>query len=132
FFDRGVVRALCNPASLESPLPAAEVGPALEHLVFQELHAYQQYFARDVPLAFWRTYGKQEVNFVFGDVAIEVKASASIANRHLKGLRALASDYPLRRQIVVCREPVWRRVGDIEIHPVRDFLTSLWAHDIVK
>lgn len=133
FFDVGVVRALRDPAGLDAPLPTAASGPALEHLVFQELHAYLQCFARDVALNFWRTYTKQEVDFVVGgDIAVEVKSSAAVQEKHLKGLRALADDHPLRRRILVCREPRWRRMGDVEIYPVEKFLESLWSHEVVR
>lgn len=133
FFDVGVARALREPHGLPTPLPAADRGPALEHLVFQELNAYKQYFARDVELNFWRTYSKREVDFVLGgEIAIEVKSSAAVQEKHLKGLHALAEDRPLRRRIVVCREPRWRRMGDVEIFPVELFLEALWSHELVR
>ncbi len=130
FFDVGVMRALREPRGLDAPLPASLLGPALEHFVFQELFAYIQYFARDTPLNFWRTYSQQEVDFVVGgDIAIEVKASATIHDRHVKGLHALAKERPLRRRLVVCREPRWRRHGDVEVYPVMHFLNALWSHE---
>ena len=133
FFDLGVVRALRDPRGLHAPLPAVSLGPALEHLVFQELYAYVQYFARDMPLNFWRTYSQHEVDFVLGgEVAIEVKASRNVQGKNLKGIRFLAEEHPLRRQIVVCREPQWRRVGEIEIFPVEHFLKALWAHQVIR
>ena len=45
--------------------------------------------------------------------------------------RALAEDQPLRRRLVVCQEPVWRRQGDVEIYPLVTFLEELWSHQIV-
>ena len=133
FFDLGVARALRNPGGLEFPPALADVGPALEHLVFQELFAYLQYFARDVSLEFWRTHSKQEVDFVVGgEIAIEVKATDNVQDRHLVGLRALAEDHPVRRRIVVCREPAWRQMGEVEVHPLLHFLSTLWSHDLIK
>lgn len=132
FFDVGVMRALREPTGYPRPLTAAELGPALEHLIFQELFAYLQYFARSTPLSFWRTYTKQEVDFVVGDsLAVEVKATQSVRDKHLRGLRALAEERSLRRRIVVCREPMWRRMGDVEVFPVEAFLRALWAHELV-
>lgn len=133
FFDAGVVRALQDPRGLGTPLSASTVGMALEHFIFQELYAFAQYFARGASLQFWRTHAKQEVDFVInGEVAIEVKASSNVQDRHLKGLRALEQDRPMRRQIVVCREPHSRRMGDVEILPVQHFLDLLWSCDIVR
>jgi len=76
-----------------------------------------------------------EVDFIVDDLrcAIESKASPSIKDAHLKGLRELVKDHPeTRRRIVVCLEPESRRTADgIEILGVRDFLDSLWSGGIV-
>ena len=132
FFDVGVARALRDPIALRAPtLPSMELGWALEHLLFQELRAYLSYFPDGRQLEFWRTYSGQEVDFVIGDTAIEVKATRSVTRRDLRGLRALAKDRALRRQLVVCREPERRVVEDVEIWPVGPFLAALWQHAIL-
>ena len=130
FFDVGVANAL---ASLGRILPGSPtLGPALEQLVFCELSAWLAY-ARDLrPLSYWRTEDGSEVDFVVGDeVAIEVKATGSVTSRDLTGLRRLAAETPLTRQIMVCREPAVRIVDGIQILPVMAFLRGLWEGELL-
>ena len=70
------------------------------------------------------------------EVALEVKASARVADVALKPLAALADDGPARRRIVVCleRQPpeIADRHGRIAILPVQRFLEELWAGKIAS
>ncbi len=130
FFDNGVANLLAGVTRVETGSPA--FGPALEQLVFCELRAWLAYARDHRPLTFWRTADGSEVDFVIGDsAAIEVKATAAVTRRDLTGLRRLAAETPLAERIVVCREPVARRVEDgIRILPVREFLRALWADEL--
>jgi hypothetical protein len=66
------------------------------------------------------------------DVAIEVKSSARMHEKHTSGLRALMGDTPVRRAIVVCQESEPRKTDTgIEVLPWRNFLEQLWADEIV-
>ena len=127
FFDAGVARHLARrpPAPRGSP----EWGQGLEHIVFLELLAYVGYRRLRKPVGYWRSRGQVEVDFVVGDtVAVEVKASRTVTDRHLGGLRALAEDVPLRARIVVCLESEPRRTDDgISILPAENFFRLLWA-----
>ena len=129
FFDVGVANAL---ASIGEILPGSPAfGPALEHLVFCELSTWLAYNRDPRPLSYWRTNDGSEVDFVVGDeVAIEVKATASVTRRDLAGLNRLAAETPLRRRFVVCREPVAREVEGIRIVPAREFFHALWTGEI--
>jgi predicted AAA+ superfamily ATPase len=77
-----------------------------------------------------------EVDFVIAEgqkpvVAIEVKASRSISLRDVRGLAALAEDWPRVRKIAVTLEPHPRTTQDgIEILPVEEFLGRLWDRKI--
>jgi predicted AAA+ superfamily ATPase len=127
-FDIGVVRALCGERGLGPDGPA--FGRAFEHFVWQELRAHRDYFARGASIHFWRDVGGAEVDFVLGgSVAVEVKSSALVHDRDLRGLQAITGqdDFPITRRIVVCREPEPRRVGDIELVPWELFLEQLWS-----
>ena len=130
FFDVGVANAL---ASLGRILPGSPtLGPALEQLVFCELSAWLAYARDPRPLSYWRTEDGSEVDFVVGDeVAVEVKATGSVTSRDLTGLRRLAAETPLTRQIMVCREPAVRIVDGIQILPVMAFLRSLWEGELL-
>ena len=130
FFDVGVANALASVGEIRAGGPS--FGPALEQLVFCELSAWLAYARDPRPLSYWRTAEGSEVDFVIGDeVGIEVKATASVTSRDLTGLRRLAAETPLRTRIVVCREPVMRVVEGIRILPVGDFLSALWAGDLL-
>ena len=130
FFDVGVANALASVGEIRAGGPS--FGPALEQLVFCELSAWLAYARDPRPLSYWRTAEGSEVDFVIGDeVGIEVKATASVTSRDLTGLRRLAAETPLRTRIVVCREPVMRVVEGIRFLPVGDFLSALWAGDLL-
>ena len=102
--------------------------------MFLELRAWLDYRRRDDLLTYWRSRSQPEVDFVVGDaVAIAVKAKPRVSARDYKGLLALAEEVPLRRKLVVCHEPRRRREENgVEIVPVRDFLTALWADAIIE
>ncbi len=126
FFDVGVARFLRREGLVKRG--SAQWGQALEHQVCLELQAYLSYRRLRAPLTFWRTYSQMKVDFVVGDVmAIEVKASGVVTDRHLAGLRALAEEIPLRQRLVVSLETHPRRTEDgIEILPVEMFFDRLW------
>lgn len=130
FFDVGIANAL---ASMGEILPGSPMfGPALEQLVFAELSAWLAYARDQRKLAYWRTEDGSEVDFVIGDeVAIEVKATSSVTRRDLTGLLRLAAETNLKRQLVVCRESVPRRIGTIQILPIKDFLQCLWDGELL-
>lgn len=130
FFDVGVANTLLKRSEI---VPGSETfGRALEHLIFLELRARLDYSRVDLPLTYWRSLSRFEVDFVIGDrIAIEVKAKPRVASRDIKGLRALAEDLPLERKIVVCTEPRRRMDEDIEVLPVEEFLADLWTGKVL-
>ncbi len=129
FFDVGVVNALLeidgyNPRSNDARWQ-------LEQYIGQELLAYCDYSDRNIKLNFWRSTDKCEVDYVLGDaVAIEVKHTASVTEKDLKGLTAIHAEGKWRHKIVVSRDPIPRRIGDIDIFPVEEFLQRLWNNDL--
>jgi uncharacterized protein len=99
FFDAGVSQAIRPTSPLDS---AAELdGPALETLVFQELHAINDYLECDYRLYFWRTKNGLEVDFILygpeGLIAIEVKRSAHLHSKNFRGLKEFKKGYPTAR-----------------------------------
>jgi len=126
FFDVGVANYLMRRGQI---LPgSADFGRALEHLVALEVRAYLDYSRIDLPLTFWRSQSKFEVDLVVGDhLAIEVKAKERITDGDLKGLRALADEMPLGERIVVSLETWNRQTEDgIQILGVEEFFRRLW------
>ena len=134
-FDVGIANHLAR----RRPAPGTpEFGKSVEHLVLMELQAFRAYRSQDLEIRYWRTSTGQEVDFVLNDreVAIEVKASARIADAAFKPLAALGDDGRLRQRILVCLERQPREVGDrhgrIRVLPLRVFFEELWAGRIVS
>lgn len=95
-----------------------------------EIQAHRAYSGLFYPVVYWRTASQFEVDFILGetDVAIEVKATSSAGDRHLKGLRAFKEEHRARNFILVSLDPAPRRTSDgIEILPWRVFLDRLWG-----
>ncbi len=130
-FDSGVCRRLQGRTSLAPKTP--EYGEAFEAFLHHELRCYIAYRAREHSLHFWRTHSGAEVDFVLGGrVAIEAKATATVAPQDLRGLVAIARHYPLAHRIVVSLESHERRVDGIIILPWKQFLARLWAGEFEK
>ncbi len=130
FFDIGVVAHLTGRGHVQ---PGSELfGRAFEHFIFMELSAYSSYSGTFFPISYWRTTSGREVDFIFGDVALEVKSTSRIQDRHLKGIRAFKEEFNVALFLVVSREASPRRTADgILILPWRDFLDRLWSGAIV-
>lgn len=127
-FDVGLVNQLLHRNHLERG--TKEYGHAFEHLIMQELIAYIGYTRNDNPLSYWRTYTGIEVDAIIGNakIAIEIKSTEDVQNKHLKGLRAFGEEYPECRKIIVALDRISRTTDDsIEIMYVYDFLKQLWG-----
>jgi len=125
FFDIGVTRALQGRKGKIEPR-SPEFGKALESYIAHELLAYSSYKHLSPP-RFWRTVGGIEVDFLLGDLAVEVKASERISKGDLKGLKALREEGTHKTFILVGLEKLPRVVDGIQILPLENFLEKLWA-----
>lgn len=130
-FDVGVANYLMHRSHLKQGSP--EYGHAFEHLIIQEMMAYLGYQGRQGELSYWRTGTGVEIDAVLGDAAvgIEIKSTNEVKDNQLKGLRSFGQDYPEARLIVVSNDMYKRRKDNIEIFPVKEFLSDLWAGKIV-
>jgi predicted AAA+ superfamily ATPase len=127
FFDVGVVGAL-QDRQFRPGTP--EFGEAVETYLMHELASYRDYVS-GTPLTYWRSTSGFEVDFIVGDhTAVEVKAKPTIGPRDVKSLQALAEEAALKRYICVSLEPRRRRLGEITILPVADFLDALWDGEL--
>lgn len=129
-FDVGVTNYLLKRSHLQQGSP--EYGHALEHFIMQELVAYFGYNQYDNVISYWRTNSGIEVDAVLGDadVAIEIKSSTEVKDSQMRGLKSFSDDYPQARLIIVSLDKYRRRKENIEIIPVREFLTDLWLGKI--
>lgn len=130
FFDIGVVACLTGRGHVHAASELFE--RAFEHFIFMEVSAYSSYSGTFFPVSYWRTASGYEVDFIFDDVALEVKSMLPIQDRHLNGIRAFKEEFNMAQYIVVSREEAPRETADgILILPWRDFLDRLWSGAIV-
>lgn len=127
YFDVGVYNYLMNRTSLPQGTP--EYGHAFEHFVVQEIRAYLGYTHNEKKLSYWHTYSNKEIDVVIGDAefGIEIKSTDEIQPKHLGNFRDYHDEFPESRCIMVSRDKLSRRNGNIEILYVFDFLKMLWS-----
>lgn len=134
FFDVGVERSVARMTVPTETM--AEFGVLFETYIVMELTAYIDYCRHsDTEITYYRTSdGKREVDFILGDeVAIEVKSTKSITDKHLANLRELREEGIFSSYIVVSREESLRMVDDgILILLWKEFLGRLWDGRIIK
>ena len=125
FFDIGIARALRNiPTPKEN---TTEFGEYFEHLICMELKSWIDYKHPRSKLTYWRSNSNMEVDFcVDEEIAIEVKSSSNVTEKHLKGLKALREEGIFKRYVVVCQEEHPRITDGIEILPWKYFFEELW------
>jgi len=131
-FDIGVANALLKRGEIKAG--SEMFGHAFEHFIYNEIIAHQHYSGIDYQLSYWRTTSQFEVDFILGDheVAIEVKSTELASPRHLKGLKAFAEEYKVKRLILVSNDQYSRKTENITIIPWREFLLQLWSGLIIK
>ena len=128
-FDSGVARRLSRR---NEAMPAThEYGHLFETWVHHELRCYLDTRTRDGEIAYWRTQGGTEVDFVVGNSAIETKSTTHITSRDLNGLRAIAEEGEFVRRVVVCRESRPQKIDGVEVLPAAEFVQRLWADELV-
>lgn len=90
-FDGGVQAALVDRKHLNRNSP--DFGVALEHWILHELRAWKSYKRNHLPIHFWCSTAKHEVDFCIGvDLAIEVKTTTRLSKVHfLKFMRTMES-----------------------------------------
>lgn len=130
YFDVGVYNHLLNRTSLAPGSP--EYGHCFEHFVIQEIKAYLGYNGNKKQLSYWHTYNGKEIDAVIGDaeIGIEIKSAEEIQPRHLSNFKDYHDEYPSSRCILVSRDKLSRRSGDVELLYINDFLKKLWAGEI--
>jgi predicted AAA+ superfamily ATPase len=126
-FDIGLVNHIAGRGVIR---PKSELfGRAFEHFVLLEIRAWNSYRRHYKPISYWRSTSQFEVDFIIGnELAIEVKATDLVQDRHLKGLRALREEGLVKEYCVVSCDQEKRVTEDgITIYPWREFLSRLWA-----
>ena len=126
FFDTGVLNGLLNNFTAS----ADRLGGLFEHLVFNQL--LDSAAARDKPLrvSSYRTEHGAEVDFIVEDgrqtLAVEVKASTTVARVDTRGFRSFADYYGKRhRPVLAYLGGVRKVVKGIEVLPWQALLKDL-------
>ncbi len=127
YFDCGIFRSLRPIGPLDSSYEID--GGALEGLIGQHLRAWIAYSSNVCTLSYWRTKSGVEVDFVlYGENTfwvIEVKNSAKINSKMLKGLTAFREDYPEARALLLYRGEERLLINDVLCLPCESFLRGL-------
>ncbi len=131
-FDIGVVNTLARRGRVE--FKSELFGRLFEHFIALELRAFLAYHFIDLPLQYWRSSAHFEVDFIIGNqIAIEVKGSDFITDKHLKGIRAFKEEGLIQKCIVISLDPEERLTNDgIHIWPWENFLKKLWSGELIK
>ena len=128
FFDTGVTHALCGTKTLDRN--SNLWGDSFEHFIGMELRAFLSYDRIRVPLAFWRTTGGHEVDFVIdGMLAVEVKATSKVTRSDLNGLRALQEEGKFKNLICVSNDKIDREMNGVQCLHWTTFLRRLWDRE---
>ena len=126
FFDTGVTNSLKGVQNLD---PKSNLfGQAFEQFIGCELRAYLSYKNIHLPLQFWQSKSRMEVDFVIGDqIAIEVKASNKITSYDQKGLLAIKEEKKWKHLIIVSQDPIEGHFKNSIQHIYwENFLKQLW------
>jgi predicted AAA+ superfamily ATPase len=130
FFDMGVVKHLRRLESISEA--SQDFGDFFEHFLFLELRAWIDYTNPSRTLHYWRSTSAFEVDFILdGKIALEVKSTTHVAQKHFRGLKALQEERVFDKHIVVCREKEKRSIDGILIYPWELFLDDLWSGKII-
>ncbi len=129
FFDIGIVSQLTRRGLVEE---GSELfGKAFEQFIILEILAHSSYSGRNYPISYWRTASQFEVDIILGaDIAIEIKSTDRVSDKHLKGLRAFMEEH-LASCFLVSRDPQPRKTNDgILILPWEDFIERMWENKL--
>ena len=125
-FDVGVVNTLKKiPMILND---SSAFGDAFEHFIVNEVRAYNLYAKKREQLCYWRSVRQDEVDLVIDKkVAIEIKSTKQVKNKHLKGLLALKEEGLFQDYLIVSQDPIEQThdTGIVMI-PWDKFLDKLW------
>ena len=130
FFDIGVRNTLANITKIEENTEL--YGQTFEHFIALELRSYLSYRRIKHKLTYWRSKNGHEVDFIIGDeIAIEIKSSSNISQKHLRGLEYMREEGILKRYICVSRDKILKNTNGIEVIHWKSFLDLLWKDRLV-
>jgi uncharacterized protein len=127
FFDAGVYKTLRPMGPLDTKEEAE--GAGLETVFLQSLTAINDYYNLEYNIHFWRAHTDEEVDFVIygprGFHAFEIKRSAHITGKSLKGLKMFGEDYPEAKLYMLFMGTHKEYHGKIQAIPFEEALREL-------
>lgn len=134
FFDTGVVRAITKELTVPLLPQSYAFGNAFEHWLILEVIRFNDYLERDYTLSYLRTKDDLEIDLIIQrpglpEILVEIKSTERVDLDDLRHLRAVAPDFPEAEKIVLCREPMARKVDDILILPWQEGLQVIFARE---
>lgn len=130
YFDIGVKNTLAGIKSIE---PKSDLyGQAFEHFIALELRAYLSYRRLHKSLHYWASTHGFEVDFIVdNEIAIEVKSTDKVGEKHFKGLKMLAEENICQHYFLVSQDKTNRNVNQFQAIYWQDFLKKLWKDEII-
>jgi len=129
-FDLGVLNSLTGRTSREAVKVPSIYGRLFEHFVILEIYRMLSYWESAFHVFHWRSSHGAEVDLVLekdGDLwAIEIKASAEIRSKSLRGLKSFMADYPEAKFVCVSLADAPFKLGDIHVIPWRMVFEPEW------
>jgi len=125
-FDTGIVNSLCEHGNIH--FKSQNFGNLFEQFIFLEVSAANSYLGHEKKLTYWRSTSKMEVDLIIGDsLAIEIKSTTKVSDKHLKGLRALKEEQLIDQFMIVSLDTFEQKSDDgiIFLH-WNEFLNRLW------
>jgi predicted AAA+ superfamily ATPase len=96
FFDSGVFNSIRPKGPLDHP--ELTPGASVETLFYQQVRALNDYHNLEYSIFYWRTQGRDEVDFVLygprGIHAFELKHANRVRSEDAAGLKLFLRDYP--------------------------------------
>lgn len=129
-FDLGVRNTLAQIA--EIPEKTDIFGQTFEHFIALEIRAWIDYCRLNKQLSYWCSKHGAEVDFIIGDdIAIEVKTTNKIQDKHLKNLNFLSEEGICKKYFIISFDNINRKKGNIRIIHWQKFLDIMWNNELL-
>ena len=131
-FDIGVTNTLCERSNIKEK--SELFGKIFEHFIILEMRAFLSYSRKNLEMFYWRAQKSfMEVDLIIDHkLAIEIKSTSLVQDKHLKGLRSLKDEGLIKKYVVVSLDTNERITSDkIHILPWKVFLNKLWKNQLL-
>lgn len=132
FFDTGVKRALDRTLTQELIPNTYGFGRTFEHYVIIEAFRMNDYYSKDYKFSYLRTKDSAEIDLIIErpglpDVFAEIKSTNKVDERDVKTVSAFISDIKGARGFCLSRDPIVKKIGQIECLPWKDGLKTIFG-----